>query len=217
MTYFTPVEEVALCGHGTLAGLHFIRDRWGIVLDRVMTKGGEVETLHKEGVFYIHLGQARLVKELAAGEGVTEALGLPWEDLSLNGMTPRIYSSGISDVICPVGSKEILDQIEVRRESMIRMSRTLGVVGCHVFTLGAPGVVYARNFAPLYGIDEESATGTSNNSVITYLREKEGRITESGVIHQGRGSLQGLLRFRIISGRTFIGGEVARIDKVFEI
>jgi PhzF family phenazine biosynthesis protein len=157
------------------------------------------------------------VKELAADEGLSQALGRPWEDLTLDGMTPRIYSSGISDVICPVRSKEILDQIEVDRDSLVGMSRKLGVVGCHVFTLGAAGVVHARNFAPLYGIDEESATGTSNNSVITYLREKEGRIGESGVIHQGKDSMQGLLRFRIIRGRTFIGGEVARIDKAFEI
>ncbi|OPL07446.1 MAG: hypothetical protein AVO33_04805 [delta proteobacterium ML8_F1] len=217
MEFYTPVEEVALCGHGTLAGLHFIKEHWGIVLDRVQTKGGAVEAVHEEGLFYIHLGKARLVKELVDGEGLNEALGVPWEDLFLEGMSPRIYATGISDIICPVRSKEILDRITVDRDCMKRISRKLGVVGCHIFTMAEPGVIHVRNFAPLYGIDEESATGTSNNSVITYLREKEGRLGEKGIIHQGQGSLKGLLRFRILADKIFIGGEVAKIDKIFEI
>ena len=33
----------------------------------------------------------------------------------------------------------------------------------------ADGMIHARNFAPLYDIDEEAATGTSNGALVYYL------------------------------------------------
>src|SRR5262249_19519645 len=48
-------------------------------------------------------------------------------------------------------------------------------IGMHVFSLDPPGSIYTahcRNFAPLYGIDEESATGSSNGALACYLFEK---------------------------------------------
>lgn len=35
----------------------------------------------------------------------------------------------------------------------------------------APITAHCRNFAPLYGIDEESATGSSNGALACYLFE----------------------------------------------
>ena len=45
------------------------------------------------------------------------------------------------------------------------------VVGYHVFTI-EKGKVYARNFAPKVGIDEECATGTSNGVLGSLLFSK---------------------------------------------
>ena len=44
------------------------------------------------------------------------------------------------------------------------------MVGVHAFTINTQdGCVHARNFAPLYEIDEEAATGTSNGALAYYL------------------------------------------------
>jgi predicted PhzF superfamily epimerase YddE/YHI9 len=51
------------------------------------------------------------------------------------------------------------------------LSQLYGVVGFHVFYVPEMfrGKIYCRNFAPLYGIPEEAATGTSNASLAFYL------------------------------------------------
>ncbi|MGE7910098.1 PhzF family phenazine biosynthesis protein [Lysinibacillus xylanilyticus] len=44
------------------------------------------------------------------------------------------------------------------------------VGGIHAFTLDTKeGIEESRNFCPLYGIDEEAATGTSNGALTYYL------------------------------------------------
>ena len=52
-----------------------------------------------------------------------------------------------------------------------KLSRDYNVVGVHAFTLDAEEgtTAHARNFAPLYDIDEEAATGTSNGALTYYL------------------------------------------------
>ena len=56
-------------------------------------------------------------------------------------------------------------------DALSKLSEKLNVVGVHAFALSEePGIrAYCRNFAPLYGIDEEAATGTSNGALTYYL------------------------------------------------
>jgi len=42
-------------------------------------------------------------------------------------------------------------------------------IGIHVFSVDETVDAYGRNFAPVVGIDEESATGTSNGALSCYL------------------------------------------------
>ena len=54
---------------------------------------------------------------------------------------------------------------------MADFSRERDVIGVHAFTLADDREIMAlcRNFAPLYGIDEESATGTANCVLASFL------------------------------------------------
>ncbi|MCK5731565.1 MAG: PhzF family phenazine biosynthesis protein, partial [Tenericutes bacterium] len=51
------------------------------------------------------------------------------------------------------------------------------VIGLHAFCLDQEVDAYGRNFAPIVGINEESATGTSNGAlgcyIYKYVKEKE--------------------------------------------
>ena len=68
----------------------------------------------------------------------------------------------------PICSRQALNRLSVNMKALAKLSKTYDVVGAHAFTI-EEGKVYARNFAPLYGIDEESATGTSNGALVAYL------------------------------------------------
>lgn len=83
----------------------------------------------------------------------------------------QIISTGLKDILLPLKSLEALSQIEANDQAIIQLSREYEVVGIHAFTLDSSlgHDVSARNFAPLYGIKEESATGTSNGALGAYL------------------------------------------------
>jgi PhzF family phenazine biosynthesis protein len=55
------------------------------------------------------------------------------------------------------------------------ISKRLNVTGVHAFYLPDRNseIVYARNFAPLVGINEEAATGTASGALIYYLKKNK--------------------------------------------
>ena len=83
----------------------------------------------------------------------------------------QIVSTGLNDVMLPVDSVEHLEQLSPDFEMIANMSKEKEIVGVHAFTMIKESDVTAicRNFAPLYGIDEESATGTANCALACYL------------------------------------------------
>ena len=56
-------------------------------------------------------------------------------------------------------------------EKITAVSKKYNVIGYHVFTLETKfdSTAHCRNFAPLYDIPEESATGTSYGALSCYL------------------------------------------------
>jgi predicted PhzF superfamily epimerase YddE/YHI9 len=87
---------------------------------------------------------------------------------------PEIISTGLPDIILPVVSMERLNAINPDYPALAGLSKRYGVAGVHAFCPpdgdAAPAPAYhCRNFAPLYGIDEEAATGTANGALTYYL------------------------------------------------
>ena len=89
----------------------------------------------------------------------------------------QIVSTGLPDIIYPVSSVEELNALAPDMEALSALSAELKVVGVHAFALSSDGfTAHVRNFAPLYDIPEESATGTAN-AALTYYLNKNGIIS----------------------------------------
>ena len=52
---------------------------------------------------------------------------------------------------------------------MTELSKRYDVTGVHMFCVGDNCTAYCSNYAPLYDIPEECATGTSNGALTYYL------------------------------------------------
>ncbi|MHB8063985.1 MAG: PhzF family phenazine biosynthesis protein, partial [Ruminiclostridium sp.] len=93
------------------------------------------------------------------------------ESLIVEHLPIQIVSTGIKDIIIPVNTLETLFSIKPDFERITEISKRYGVVGYHVFTTKTKfnSTAHCRNFAPLYGISEESATGTANGALSCYL------------------------------------------------
>ena len=171
LQYFTPNQEIEMCGHATLAAIKFINQHFNSYPDQLMTKKAIINVRYLKDQCYIDLGQAEFLAELDHLDEIAEAMSMSIDEIGYKAIKPVIYKSGIADILLPVKDKATLQNIKLKRDLLIKISKKHEVVGLHAFTIDN-GQIYARNFAPLYDIDEEYATGTSNNSVVYLLNSK---------------------------------------------
>ena len=93
------------------------------------------------------------------------------ENIPESGMLPMIISTGLPDIILPVSGRAELNSLAPDMNSLSALSEEYSVVGVHPFAPDASNEVtaHARDFAPLYGINEEAATGTASGALAYYL------------------------------------------------
>lgn len=184
--YFTPAAEVDLCGHATIASFFALTARGYI-------KPGYVYTNHTlAGKLNIEVTKDSVLMDMGKAEvfGVIEEKNKLDELFSIMGIRakipeaegvplyPELVSTGLTDIMLAVESEEELAAISPDFPALSILSEKYQVVGVHAFTVNTKdGAVHCRNFAPLYDIDEEAATGTSNGA-LTYYLYKHGLIEE---------------------------------------
>ncbi len=185
--FFTPVCEVELCGHATIAafcyvGEKLIKNKIGSLKLYQNTKAGKlsidinykdktVESVLMEQAspkFYGYIDN--LVNYIKNNEeqklSIASSLGIDASSIGLANynIKPAIVSTGIKDILVPVKDRQILNEIKPQFDLISKISEINDATGYHVYTIDKEQV-YARNFAPFVGINEECATGTSNGAL----------------------------------------------------
>ena len=109
--------------------------------------------------------------EFVPAEELAPAFGISAEEIG----SAQIVSTGLRDIFVPVRDRKTLFSLKPNFDRITELSKKYNAVGIHVFALDPPGeesTAHCRNFAPLYGIPEESATGSSNGALACYLFER---------------------------------------------
>ena len=169
LRWFTPVAEVALCGHATLAGAHRLWET-GVLKEGATatfaTRGGRL-TAGRDG--------DRIVLDFPAVPATQVA---PSRQLlaALAGRVP--VWTGVTDNADP-GERNMLAVLEseeaVRDLSPdLREVERLPVGGLIVTARRRAGGVVSRYFAPAYGIPEDPVTGSAHCTVGPYWRDELG-------------------------------------------
>ena len=84
----------------------------------------------------------------------------------------QIVSTGLRDIFLPIINREALFNLKPDLNKMRALNKETHTVGFHAFTLNTINInslAHCRNFAPLYGINEEAATGSSSGALACYL------------------------------------------------
>lgn len=170
LQYFTPTEEVPLCGHATIAAFYTLKllnmlDKQNYTIE---TKAGILNIQVKEDGLIFMEQNCPVYFDVLKPDIFTECIK---KDLIDCNFPIQIVSTGLKDIMLPVRSRGDLEAIAPDFERLAELSKENNVVGVHAFTLmNDPDITaICRNFAPLYGIDEESATGTSSCALACYL------------------------------------------------
>ncbi|WDF24419.1 MULTISPECIES: PhzF family phenazine biosynthesis protein [Fusobacterium] len=174
--YFTPIEEVELCGHATISVFSALRELKLITTGKYIaeTLAGNLEIIVDKDFIWMDMSSPKIeyLFNLDEIKEIYSAFNLDIAQAQKN-LIPKIVNTGLSDIIIPIKNKEVLDNFIMNKEKVIELSKKYKVVGAHLFTLDKDKKVtaFCRNIAPLVGIDEECATGTSNGALTHYLKE----------------------------------------------
>lgn len=184
LRFFTPTNEVDLCGHATIGtfnlmkelklvkkGIYSFETRVGVLNIEVLKSEVYMEQLHP--IFF------NKVEDF-------EVLDCFYEERFLSKDLPIIVlSTGMREIFVPVKDLETLNKLHPKIKNIKYLSEKYDVIGMHLFALDDKVDAYGRNFAPAVGIDEESATGTSNGALACYLNKYYSPTKTEYVLRQG--------------------------------
>ncbi|MFW5939002.1 MAG: PhzF family phenazine biosynthesis protein [Halolamina sp.] len=177
--YFTPTQEVDLCGHATIAahgalfddgvldaGSHTLETPVGVLDIQIADSGSVWMTQNAPQVFEVDLDYA------AAGE----ALGIDpdaFRDVGAD-LPPAYASTGLPFLILPVNFLQHLSGMEPDMAAVEALAAKHDTEGIYVFTFDAVGrsqnsTLHGRAFVPGLGIDEDPVTGTASGACGAYL------------------------------------------------
>jgi len=177
--YFTPTQEVDLCGHATIGahawlqaegeiepGDHSLETNVG-VLDIECTDDGTVwMTQDTPTVEPREIPYSRLADALGVDEATLQDVGAE--------LPVARGSTGLPFLIVPINFLESLGSITPDLQAITTLSEEHDVAGIYVFTfdtLGGDSTLHARMFAPAAGVDEDPVTGTASGACGAYLHD----------------------------------------------
>ncbi len=189
--WFTPVSEIALCGHATLASAH-------VIFNHLDYRGKEISFESKSGILKVKKENSLIV------------LDFPASKISVIEMPENLKKAfQIQPVKCIRGRDDLMlvfedetDIINLKPDfNRITESDTRGVI------VTARSVKYdfvSRFFAPAVGVNEDPVTGSAHTILIPYWAEILGK---NELIVRQVSARGGILHCKNRGERVEIGGK----------
>ena len=177
--FFSPTVEVDLCGHGTIATFYIMALKGMFLQDCVVTQETKAGVLPVEIIFSdnvvdrVMMTQAKpILKDIHLDIfEIADSLNISSEDID-DSLPRQLVSTGLFTLPICVNSFDVLKSFKPNFEKIRNICTKLGAGSFHVFTfdtLEPKSAYHARNFPPLYGINEDPTTGTANGAISSYL------------------------------------------------
>lgn len=190
LEFFTPTQQIAHCGHATIATFALLR-QMGIVGEGRLSKetidgnrdilvDGDMVYMEQRAPRYTRLATSRL-------EQATASLGVTRDEL-LAGIDPQVVDTGNAFLIVPFKDETSVQRLRPRLGLVEALSVELDLIGIYAFSTTAklPGrQAGTRMFAPRYGIDEEAGTGMAAGPLACFLHDRLGVEDREIRIEQG--------------------------------
>jgi len=179
--FFSPDVEVNLCGHATIATF-FTMALEGIFSQNINTvitqetKAGVLPVdiyFSDETVDRVMMTQTTpRYKDICLDISIlADSLNISVDEIDAS-LPKQIVSTGLFTLPLCVKSFDILNAINPDFEKIKKLCSRFGVGSFHLFTFDtveSDSIYHARNFAPVYGVNEDPVTGTANGAVCSYL------------------------------------------------
>lgn len=211
--FFTPGQEVPLCGHGTIAMLSALKTN-GLLMEKpvvmVETKVGvltlEVSTVN--GTTFISMEQAPATFEAFSGSKleVADSIGISEEEIDER--FPIVYgSTGSWTLLVPIKKLKSFERMVPKNDRFPNLLKKYPKASIHPFCLETyhkEALMHGRHFSSFYsGIEEDPVTGTASGAMGAYFTQYiNDRHEIKMLIEQGQEmGKDGLLQVEVLNKR----------------
>ena len=198
--WFSPLMEIDLCGHATLAAAHIYfteinRDADSITF--ISSKNGSLEVIRKNNNLYLNFP----VDQYAP-------ISIDDDLINMIGETPIEAFKGRDDIMCIFEDESIIYNIEPNK-SLLKLFPVRGLI------VSAKSLDYdfvSRCFFPITGVDEDPVTGSAHTTLTPYWAKQLGK---DSLLAKQVSSRGGELKCVLEGDRVIIGGEAVTYLKGF--
>jgi PhzF family phenazine biosynthesis protein len=198
--WFSPLMEIDLCGHATLAAAHIYfteinRDADSITF--ISSKNGSLEVTRKNNYLYLNFP----VDQYAP-------ISIDDDLINMIGETPIEAFKGRDDIMCIFEDESIIYNIEPNK-SLLKLFPVRGLI------VSAKSLDYdfvSRCFFPITGVDEDPVTGSAHTTLTPYWAKQLGK---DSLLAKQVSSRGGELKCVLEGDRVIIGGEAVIYLKGF--
>ncbi len=178
LEFFTPVRQIAHCGHATVATFCLLRQR-GMLEEGRFSKetidGNRDILIEGDTAFMEQTAPVFNRIDVMSGLGARMAMSLgfgpgPWP----GALDPFVVSTGNAFLLVHLPDAQSLADLKPRQELVQAISEELDLIGVYAFTTEThrPGRhAGARMFAPRYAIPEEAGTGMAAGPLACLLHD----------------------------------------------
>ena len=188
--WFTPVVEVDLCGHATLASAHIMFEHLGYSRDQIIFHS-------KSGLLRVRRNQGKITLDFPADEP-EKIPDLELIDKALGIKSSKVFKSRFDYMVV----LESQSYIETLKPDLTLLNRLPGR-GLIVTAKGDNVDFVSRCFFPQSGIDEDPVTGSAHVVMAPYWAKQMGKNKLSAIQLSSR---RGYLDCELAGDRVLISG-----------
>jgi PhzF family phenazine biosynthesis protein len=207
LRWFTPLREVPLCGHATLATAHVLFEHLGFEGEKVsfQTLSGVLKAERaREGIRMEFPRNDPF--EVEAPEGILEGLDLStWEEVQ--------YSDTNQKLLVRVESEKKVRGLQPDFNALLAAKNSMGWRGVIVTAEGSERYDFiSRYFAPWMGVNEDPVTGSAHTVLAPYWSKLSGTQRMRAYQASERG---GELLLELTEERVLITGRATTVIEGF--
>lgn len=202
LRWFTPVTEVNLCGHATIATAHVLHSTGAATgTVRFATRSGILTaTTAADGSITLDLPTAPLT-EVEVDDEVRAALGA--DVLSAHDTGPNV-----GDLLVELADEKTVRTLSPDLSAVARLDHRGVIVTAPAAEEGAPYDYVSRFFGPALGIDEDPVTGSAHTALAPLWSARFGRDELTGLQVSAR---TGVVRTALRGDRTLLTGSAVTV------
>ena len=173
LRWFSPSIEIELCGHATIASLHFLKEndllKEGEEI-KIKTLSGILKCRFENGKYFMQIPIYSIKEFSGDKEEILNALGVNKSEFDIE--TPFILLEN-GYLYIKINSLKALHSLKPDFKILYDLPATKNEFGCvTVYTLETAdkdSFAHSRFFAPFYGINEDPVTGSMNGPLLPVL------------------------------------------------